>query len=597
MPITARDPHSLANPHEIAVRHLDLDLTVDFDARQLHGRATLDVERKIAAAMQLVLDTQALTIEAVTSADGTRLPFQLGSADSLLGRPLTIDLPPNVTQVSVRYRTAPDAAALLWLPPEGTPSGRAPMLFSQSESIYARSWVPLQDSPAVRFTYDATLRVPKDLLAVMSAENPQQRRPDGVYRFHLGRPIPSYLLAIAVGDIAFRAIGPRTGVYADPRVVEIAAAEFDEVEAMIDAAEGLYGPYRWGRYDLLVLPPSFPYGGMENPRLTFVTPTVIVGDKSLVSLIAHELAHSWSGNLVTNASWNDFWLNEGLTVYVERRIMEALRGADYAAMLAVTGRRDLDEALAKAGPEDPNTRLCTEWGAQQSPDDGIVDVPYEKGSLLLLALEQAVGRAAFDRFLRARFDRLAFQSTDSAAFERDIVAELFHGDAAAAERFGLHEWIYGTGLPVTAPRVISTRFAALERLAPRLAADPTGTLFDTTNWTTLEWVELIRALPTPLSLSSVTALDRRYGFSRSRNREIQLYWLPLAIAADDRRAVPAVEEFLSTVGRRRMVRPLFTAMIERGGFWRETARRIFSSSSKGYHPLTRAAIAQLFERS
>ncbi len=305
------DPHSHAGRSPARVQHLALDLVVDFDARTLHGRATWQLANP-GTAPELVLDSRNLDLEAVAQLDaaGTATPaaFALGPADATLGQALTIALAPGTVAVQIAYRTRPAAAALQWLQP-GQTAGTAPFLFTQSQAILARTWLPCPDSPGIRFTYEATVQVPPHLLALMSAENPQRLASDGRYRFRMAQPIPAYLMALAVGDLQFAALSGRTGIYAEPASLAAAVHEFVDLDAMVAAAEQLYGPYAWERYDLLVLPPSFPFGGMENPCLTFVTPTIITGDRSLTSLVAHELAHSWSGNLVTNATWNDFWLN------------------------------------------------------------------------------------------------------------------------------------------------------------------------------------------------------------------------------------------------------------------------------------------------
>ncbi|HUO86951.1 MAG TPA: M1 family aminopeptidase/hydrolase, partial [Thermoanaerobaculia bacterium] len=362
------DPHSFSEPWDVAISHLDLDLAVDFERRVLAGRASLTLDRR-ADSDRLVLDTRGLAIDRVTLDDGGEARFTVGAPDPTLGAPLTIALDPDTEVVHVEYETSPDAAALQWLTPEQTAGGEHPFLFSQCQAILCRTIIPLQDTPSVRITYDVTLRVPPQLLAVMSAENPTTKSDSGVYRFSMPQAVPSYLLALAVGDLEFRSMGPRTGVYAEPSVVEAAAWEFAETEQMIEAAEGLYGPYRWGRYDILVLPPSFPFGGMENPRLTFATPTILAGDRSLVALVAHEAGHSWSGNLVTNALWDDFWLNEGFTVYVERRLMEELRGRDYSEMLAALGRQDLEQTIAELGADSADTHLHLDL-AGRDPDEG-----------------------------------------------------------------------------------------------------------------------------------------------------------------------------------------------------------------------------------
>ena len=288
----------------------------------------------------------------------------------------------------------------------------------------------------------------------MSAENPTAVNAEAVYSFAMPHPVPSYLLALAVGELEFRPLGgsPRAGVYAEPPVVEKAAAEFADTEKMIAAAEALYGPYRWGRYDLLVLPPSFPFGGMENPRLTFATPTIIAGDRSLVSLVAHELAHSWSGNLVTNATWNDFWLNEGFTTYFEMRIMEAVYGREHSEMLAALAHQDLADAVAEAGATSPDTHLRLNL-AGRNPDEGVTSIPYDKGYFFLRLIEETVGREAWDAFLRGYFDTFAFQSMDTDGFLAYLREKLLAGRPGVEEKLQIAAWVDGPGIPANCPQV------------------------------------------------------------------------------------------------------------------------------------------------
>jgi aminopeptidase N len=582
------DPHSFAAPERVAVRHVALDLTVDFTQHVLHGKARLSVTRHDPRA-DLVLDADGLGIEAVTECATQRpLRWELAPARPILGQALTIALAAEAC-VEIAYRTGPDAGALLWVEPSGTSGKREPMLFTQSQAIHARTWIPLQDTPGVRFTYEATIHVPDGLWAVMSAENPQRPPADGVWRFAMAQPIPSYLMALAVGDFAFRAIGPRSGVYAEPSVVDAAAREFTEVEAMMATAERLYGPYRWGRYDMLVLPPSFPYGGMENPRLTFLTPTVITGDRALVSLIAHELAHSWSGNLVTNSTWSDFWLNEGFTTYVERRIMEALRGTAYADELWYLGRKDLVEAFGTTAR--PDTRLALEIAADRDPDDVPSDAAYEKGALFLRTLEQAFGRATFDQFLRRRFERRALQSTDTGAFEAEAAAELLGAHPGAMSAATFASWIHDPGLPGGGSPASSPRVTELEALAAGYAR--TGTAIATRGWQTLDWVIFLRALPADLARDRLLALDPDGALTSTTNAEIAMYWLPRLVRADARAAAPAVEAFLLRVGRRRMVTPIYEAMVSTGEPWRALAKQTFERARALYHPITRDKVAAI----
>ncbi|MEE8367318.1 MAG: M1 family aminopeptidase/hydrolase, partial [Thermoanaerobaculia bacterium] len=380
------DAHSFSRPNSVVVTHLNLSLEVDFDSQRLVGRASWNIDN-LGGASSLHLDSRDLDIRRVSLDQGEETTFELREPVALLGSELVIQIKPETKVVHIDYASQPQAEAVQWLAARQTAGGKHSFLFTQSQAILARTWVPCQDSPGVRFTYDAEIKVPAPLLAVMSASNPVTANPDGVYRFSMPQTIPSYLLALAVGDLRFSPIGPRSGVYAEPSVVDSAAWEFGEVESMIDAAEALYGPYRWDRFDILVLPPSFPFGGMENPRLTFATPTILAGDRSLVSLVAHELAHSWSGNLVTNKTWNDFWLNEGFTSYFENRIMESVKGAEYAEMLRTLSLQDLAEELATQSPDSPDTHLLLDLRGR-NPDDGMTAIAYDTGAALLRLLEE-----------------------------------------------------------------------------------------------------------------------------------------------------------------------------------------------------------------
>jgi len=593
------------------VSHLDLDLTVDFETRRLDGRASLTLDRPGGAGETgagsesgtesgtgsgtgsgvLRLDTNGLEIRGVTREGDSGVvdaAFTLGPENPVLGRELAVEVAPDTRLVHVAYATSPEAGALQWLEPVQT-TGDHPFLFTQSQAILARTWVPCQDTPGVRFTYQATVRVPSELMAVMSAENPRERRPDGVYRFRMPQPIPSYLLALAVGDLAFRPLSERAGVYAEPAVVEDAAWEFADTEDMIAAAETLYGPYRWGRYDLLVLPPSFPFGGMENPRLTFATPTILAGDRSLTALVAHELAHSWSGNLVTNANWNDFWLNEGFTTYFENRIMEAVYGPDTAEMLAALGVQGLRETIAEEDPRD--TWLHLEL-AGRDPDDGMTDVAYEKGALFLRLLEETVGRARWDAFLRAYFDRHAFGTMTSTRFLDVLRRELLSDEEWEVVR--VNDWVYGPGLPDNAPLPSPDAFTAVEAELERFLGGTTAGALDVGGWTTHHWLHFLRGLPATVTGEQMAELDAAFGLTGSGNSEILHAWLLQAVRYDYREADAALEDFLTRQGRRKFLRPLYRALVEAGRD--EQAREIYRRARPGYHPLSRQAVDEIVGR-
>jgi leukotriene-A4 hydrolase len=590
----AGDLHSYARPAEARVTHVALDLRADFASRRLAGTATLDLERA-PGSTQILLDTRDLEIGAITDANGRALEYTLGTADSIMGQALTVALPGDVRRIVVRYQTSPEAAALQWLAPSQTAGKQHPYLFSQGQAILTRTWIPTQDSPGIRQTYEARIVVPEPLTAVMSAEQltPEGEAAEGgrAFRFRLDHPVPPYLIAIAVGDLDFRPLGPRTGVYAEPSVVESAAAEFVDLERLVEAAEGLYGPYRWGRYDILVLPPSFPFGGMENPRLTFATPTILAGDRSLVSLVAHELAHSWSGNLVTNATWRDFWLNEGFTSYFENRIMEAVYGAERAQMLEALARRDLVAEIQGFGADTGESVLHIDL-AGRNPDDGMTGVPYDKGAAFLRMIEQAVGRPRFDAYLRSYFDRHAFQSMTTAEFLADLREHLIQGDEALERQLRIDEWVYGAGLPDNATVPQSAAFARVEGEARRFASGTPADSLATAEWSTQEWQHFLGALPQDLTPEQMASLDRAFGFTSTGNSEILFAWLRLAIRERYEPAMPALERFLTSQGRRKFLAPLYTDLMATD--WGQAeARRIYATARPTYHTVATSTLDEI----
>jgi leukotriene-A4 hydrolase len=592
-PTQPADPSSYAQPEQVQVRHLSLALTADFEHRSLSGSATLDLTWSDTHADTLVLDTRDLTIQEVSGDDGkgfVPLPFTLAPRDPVFGQKLSIRSTPRVTRVRIRYATSPDASGLQWLTPAMTAGGKQPFMFSQSQAIHARSWVPLQDTPRVRFTYDAELRTPSGLVALMSAQRDDAASASGVHRFEMPQAVPSYLLAIAVGELAFRPISERSGVWAEPSLVDAARSEFADTEQMIRTAESLYGPYRWGRYDILVLPPSFPFGGMENPRLTFATPTVIVGDRSLVSLIAHELAHSWSGNLVTNSSWKDSWLNEGFTTYVEGRIVEALYGVEAMRMDMVIGQRDLEQEFTELAPEDQV--LAHAPLGQRDPDDLPGDAAYTKGQWFLSFLEGRVGRAPFDAFLRSWFDSHAFQSTDSDEFERFLTRELLDkhpGRVSAAE---VHAFLREPGIPGFAEHATSERFVAVDAARTAFLAGKPASELDHAHWSTQERVRFLEGLPEQLTHAQLQDLDRTFSLTGTSNGELAMRWYPLTVHAGYVEARPQLADFLRRIGRRKLILPSYRALAETPD-GQKFARAVFESARAGYHPITRASVEEL----
>jgi leukotriene-A4 hydrolase len=576
-----KDIHSFARPEEAVVRHLALELDVDFERRRLAGSATLTVDTA-PGARELVLDTQGLTVERVTLDDDTETTFRLGDSQPFLGSPLTIAIKPDTKSVRIDYAASPDAAAVQWLSPEQTAGGQYPFLFTQSQAILARSWVPCQDTPGVRMTYDATVRVPRGLMAIMSAENSAEVSADGVYRFRMPQAIPSYLLALAVGDLEFRAFSDNSGVWAEKPMIDAAHHELVDTPKMIAAAEKLYGPYRWGQYDVLVLPPSFPFGGMENPRLTFATPTILAGDRSLVSLVAHELAHSWSGNLVTNATWNDFWLNEGFTVYFERRIMEEVFGRDYSEMLALLGYQDLEATVAELPARDTHLFLDL---TGRDPDEAATKLAYEKGYFLLRLIEETVGREKWDAFLRDYFDAHAFQSMTTAEFIEELREKLLSQHAGAEDQIGVEQWVNTPGIPVNVPQVHSDAFTKVEAQSKAFEAGTPAAQLTTQNWSTHEWIHFLRHLPKTLTREQMAELDAAFHFTGSGNSEILHEWLMNAIEKKYDPAYDALERFLLRQGRRKFLKPLYQKLAETPEGL-DRARRIYEKARPMYHAVS-----------
>src|SRR5687768_12880332 len=582
----ARDPFSYARPQEARVAHVTLDLTADFAAKRLGGTATLDVQAA-PNAKEIVLDSKGLEVASVTNAEGQPLQFAVGQAEADRGAPLTIQLN-GADRLKIAYKSAPDAEALQWLSPAQTAGKQHPFLFSQGQPTLNRSWIPTQDSPGIRQTWEARIVAPKPLTVVMSGlrvGEPEDLGEKRAFRFAMDKPVAPYLIAIAAGDLAFRDLGPRSGVWTEPSMLNAAAAELADTEKMIDAAEALYGPYRWGRYDMIVLPPSFPYGGMENPTLTFVTPTFIAGDKSLNGLVAHELAHSWSGNLVTNANWSDGWLNEGFTSYFENRIMEALYGGRRASQEAALGFADMEEVFAEKGRDAPVTSLHLP-PEEARPDGGESGIVYDKGAVFLRTVESIVGRERFDAWLRNWFDSHAFQPATSALMLADMRANLVKGDAALEERLMLDEWVYGTGLPANAVRPSPTAFAEVDAAAAQYASTRSVDPEAWAGWTTAERLRLIAKLPKELNREQLGKLDRDLGLSRSGNNEVLFAWLELALANRYEPAVPVAEQFLARVGRRKFVLPLFEVLMKEGDWGEPIARRIYAETRPSYHSVT-----------
>lgn len=579
------DEHTLSNYYDVKTTHLHLDIAVSFDEKKISGTAIHTIEN-INGVDKIVFDTKALNILNVTI-DGEPTQFWMEEFDELLGTPLVVAITPETKTVEIDYETTEKTEALDWLMPAQTAGKEKPFMYTQGQSIFTRSWIPVQGTPAIRITYSASVKVPKDLMAVMSASNPVQKNETGIYEFDMPQPIPCYLLALAVGDLAFAPIDHRTGVYTEPSMLEACAYELADMGNMVTAAEKLYGKYLWDRYDVIVLPPSFPFGGMENPRLTFATPTIIAGDRSLVALIAHELAHSWSGNLVTNSTWNDFWLNEGFTVYFERRIMESLYGKDYTDMLALLGYQDLMRTMNE---EDPSMQSLKLNLINKHPDDGMTDVAYEKGYFFLRLLEQTAGRDNFDAFLKTYFDEHKFQTITTEEFVEYLNKNLIEPHKLVVN---VDEWVYGQGVPDNCPKVVSTRFNAVEASIEQFyqSGKVEGSI-NADDWTTHEWLHFIRHLKEGTTPEQMAMLDDAFHLTQSGNSEIAAIWFEKSINFGYQAIDKELEAFLIKVGRRKFLMPLYTALAATPE-GKTKALEIYKKARPNYHYVSFNSIDQL----
>jgi len=591
--VFAADPHSCARPDLVSVSHMHLSFTPDFSSRSMAAIAVLHVVRHQDDA-PLMLDINGLQIQHITDAETQEpLIFILHPEKPFLGQALQILMTEKTQRIKIQYTVPQGAPALQWLDASQTQGKTHPFLYSQSQAILARTWIPIQDSPGCRASFDAEVFLPKGMMALMSATNPTEISADGYYTFKMEKPIPAYLMSITAGNLTFQPMGNRTGVYAEPQMLETAALEFAEMQEMLETAESLYGEYHWNRYDVLVMPPSFPFGGMENPMITYATPTIIAGDKSLVSLIAHELAHSWSGNLVTNATWDDFWLNEGFTVYFERRIMESIMGKPYADMLEVLGWQDVHHTIEDLGHNNPAT--CLKLNLQdKDPDDGMNDIAYEKGYFLLRAIENAVGRPKFDDFLKWYFTTHAFTSMQTEEFIEILNSRLLTTPVLQAQ-VNAERWIYQPGMPESAPKPQSENFKAVDVAISRFLKGNMPDIQSTRSWSTHEWLHFLRHLPETLTLEQRSSLDQTFHFTETGNSEIAFEWFLAAYRHGYIPAYERAEAFLIQTGRRKFIVPLYKELLKTEG-GKSKAREIYEKARPGYHYVATSTLDELMQQ-
>jgi len=593
---TGLDYHSFANVEQFRVTHVELNLRVDFVNKVLFGEAALEIKRLDPRATELVLDTRDLDIRDVSEKPTNVLgalsksettwvsrPFHLDKSDPILGSPLVIELPPlkkSTEIIKIEYVTSPSSPALQWLTDKQTAGRHHAFMYTMSSPIGARSWIPLQDTPQVRATYSAVIHTDSDVVAVMSAKNDPKVKHNGQYSFVMSDAIPSNLISLAVGDLRFKETGPRTGVYAEKPLLADAAKEFADTAAMLQAAEKLFGPYRWDRFDVVVLPRSFPDADSGYPNAPFISPSALTGDRSLESVVVHALAQSWAGELVSGSTWRDAWINQGFAIYMQDRLVQVMYGEPRAAAeraMAWRTRKAPDQALAvDLRGKDPGVLAQESAGA--------------KAGLFFEYLDAKFGRARFDEFMRGYFDHFALRSVTTEQFLAYLKDNLLDRSPNTVTGQEISAWVTGSGVPTDAILPASDAYAPIDAArAEWLSGKLPAKKLATKNWVTQQWLYFLAGMPPSLRKDQLGELDQTFDFTRSTNDEVCSGWLLLVIRNTYQPGYPRLEQFLETTGRETLIVPLYVELVKTPA-GATLAKRVYALSRPLYFSRTAAAI-------
>lgn len=557
-PASVQDEHSFGNVDEVCPRSLHLDWTIDWEAKRIAGAVTHELE-VLRDTEHATFDTSFLEVRGVR-VDGAEVRAELGERRGTLGQPLRVPVGArragDAVRVEIAYATTPECTALGWLAKEQTRAKQTPFLYSQCQAIHARSLLPCMDTPARKVTYTARVRSAYPvLMSALQAAAPQAAEDATEYTFAQRVAIPTYLIAVVAGQLAFRALGERTGVYAEPPDADAVQWEFEaDAERFLTQAERLVSPYSWTRYDSVVLPPSFPYGGMENANLTTLTPSLVSGDRSSTDVLLHELCHSWSGNLVSCVDWASFWLNEGWTVYLERLLLQKVHGdgaegAAHRGFSYIIGRKALRDSLVQFAENPRFQRLVPEFRPGEDPDDAFSSIPYEKGSNFLLYLERVVGGLdVFVPYLRAYFREFSGRSLGTAQWKAHLLAYFASSPEISARLAAVDfdAWLYGEGLELPVPMeydttlanaafALAARWAAVCRAASRDAAAESFAADDMAGWNANQVVVFLEQLHAgdPVPAFAAQWLDETYALNAARNPEVRHRFYEVALEAPD----------------------------------------------------------------
>lgn len=580
-----RDPHSYCDSGQPMLNKLDWKISCDFDNKKVEGTACWKWDTP--AKGPIDLDTRDLNIDKIVGRDGVEIKWTIFPEEDILGSRLEVMVPEGATEMTIYYSSSPSSSCLQWLDANKTSSGKYSYLFSQAQPIHARSMLPVQDSPRVRFSYSADVTVPDPINVVMSAApGDKTEAGDGLSTFHFEMPqtIPAYLLALAAGEITSKDIAPRVRVYAEPALIDKAFYEFGGADEMLTVAEEMLGSYLWDRFDFIVMPPSFHLGGMENPRITFLTPTVLAGDRSLVDILVHELSHSWLGNLVTNASMNDFWLNEGFTRWAERCVLEKLYGEEYRVLAAAIGRRNLEAALDNFGRESPLTHLENDLSGVD-PDEVFSEIPYEKGFLFATLMEKEMGAEAFNKFIRGYIEHFKFTSITTDEFKAYVNEKV----PGLLEAIRADEWINGPGLPDNCPNFSSPVLDNVNRLIDGWKDGVRPDPEEAKNWKPSLWQIYLKGIPKTIDKKDCKWLDNTFGLSQSTNSEIVSNWFVIAANSAYEPAFDAIEKFVSSIGRMKLIKPIYMGLYKNEST-KEFGYKLHTTYYDNYHPIAQTGL-------
>jgi aminopeptidase N len=596
------DYHSFANIDQFRVTRVELNLRVDFVNKVLFGAVALQVKRLDPNATQLVLDSRDLDIRDVSEKPSSVIgalsksettwvsrPFHVDRGDPLLGSPLVIELPPlkrSTETIKIEYVTSPTAPALQWLTDRQTAGKHHPFMYTLSYPIAARSWIPLQDTPLVRATYSALIHTDDSVLAVMSAKNDPKVKRNGEYSFVMSDPVPSCLIALAVGDLRFKETGTRTGVYAEKPLLEQAAKDFADADTMLKSAERLFGPYRFDRYDVVVMPPSFPIEEVGNPDAPFVTPTAVSGDRSQESVVAQALAQAWAGGLVSVSSWRDVWINEGLSRYMRDRLTEELFGRPRTEAQSWFTLRSLRDDLGSQSAAD---QLLAADLRGRDPASAGREPAFEKAGLFFAYLDAKYGRERFDAFLKGYFDHFMLKSIDTDQFIAYLKENLLDRFPGIVTREQVLAWVTSAGIPADAMLPASAAFDTVDAARSAwLTGKVPARKIDTRGWETPQWQYFLFGMPA-LRRDQLADMDQAFGFNRSTNAQVAGAWFLLVIRNDYQPGYQRLEEYLESTGRSSLIVPLYAELV-RTPAGATLAKRVYALAKPFYQARTAALV-------